>query len=243
MKPFLVIQLRPEDRAADGEFAAILDKGGLDPAQVRRVQLDREDLPRIELDDYSGIIVGGGPGCVTDDPTTRKPEEARAERAILSLMPEITRRDVPFLGCCYGIGILAAHLGGEVAKGRYAEPVGPTDARVTPEGRADPLLADVPDDFTIFVGHKEALQSLPRDCVHLVEGSACPFQMIRHGRNVYATQFHPEADGRVFADRIEVYGGAGYFPEDEAERLTEVCLAAQAEDAPRILRNFVRRYG
>ncbi|MEL6959578.1 MAG: glutamine amidotransferase, partial [Pseudomonadota bacterium] len=28
MKPFLILQVRPEDDAADDEFAAILDKGG-----------------------------------------------------------------------------------------------------------------------------------------------------------------------------------------------------------------------
>ena len=28
-------------------------------------------------------------------------------------MPEITRHDIPFLGCCYGIGVLALYRGGE----------------------------------------------------------------------------------------------------------------------------------
>ena len=38
MKPFLVLQLRPEDEAADAEFAAFLDKGGLSEDRVRRIR-------------------------------------------------------------------------------------------------------------------------------------------------------------------------------------------------------------
>jgi GMP synthase (glutamine-hydrolysing) len=52
-----------------------------------------------------------GPGCVSDAQDKKSPEENKIEQAVFSLMPEITRRDVPFLGCCYGIGVLAHHLG------------------------------------------------------------------------------------------------------------------------------------
>ncbi len=116
MKPFLILQLRPEDEAADSEFAAILAKGGLDAADTRRIRLDREDLPQnLSLDDYSGMILGGGPGCVSDDHATKDPLEARMEAAMLSLMPKITQRDIPFMGCCAGIGLLGHYLGAEVS--------------------------------------------------------------------------------------------------------------------------------
>jgi GMP synthase (glutamine-hydrolysing) len=71
----------------------------------------------VSLDDYAGVIVGGGPGCVSDPPAAKDPVEARIEADCLALMPEIVARDVPFMGCCYGIGILAHHLG---AKSRSA---------------------------------------------------------------------------------------------------------------------------
>ena len=75
----------------------------------------------------------------------------------------------------------------------------------------DPLLDGIDGPFDAFVGHKEAVQELPPGCTHLVAGDACPFQMIRFGENVYATQFHPEADGDVFALRIRIYRDKGYF--------------------------------
>lgn len=243
MKPVLFLQFRPEDDASDGEYLAFLEKGGLNEAHARRIRLDRQSLPDwFSLDDYSAVIAGGGPGCVSDDPATKDPGEARAEAEMFRIMPEITRRDMPFLGCCYGIGLLAHHLGGTVSKARYGEPVGPVACRVTPEGQNDPLLEGLPETFDALVGHKEAVQYLPPGAVHLMVSERCPFQMIRTGRNVYATQFHPEADGEVFAERIRIYRNHGYFQPDEADRLTARCRSANVDVPKTILRRFVSRY-
>jgi len=242
MKPFLVLQLRPEDAAADGEFRAILAKSGLSEDDVVRVRCET-DAPFGTLDSYSGVIVGGGPGCVSDDPATRNPVEARAEARVFDIMPEVTARDFPFLGCCYGIGILGKALGGRVDKSRYSEPVGPAWGKLTEDGRKDALLCDHPDEFALLVGHKEALQALPDGAVHLIEGDVAPFQMIRYGENVYATQFHPESDGEVFADRIKVYGSHGYFKPEETERIIRDSRAADATHQCAVLKRFAERYG
>lgn len=244
MKPFLIIQLRPEDEAADGEYEAFLRKGGLDESDTLRVRLDQGPMPdHISLDDVSGVIVGGGPGCVSDAPEGKDPVEARVEAECLALMPEIIARDTPFLGCCYGIGILAHHLGATVSKERYGEPVGAVACTVTNHGETDPLLAGLPKAFDTLVGHKEAVQHLPQGAVHLMSSEPCPFQMIRYGSNVYATQFHPEADGDVFADRIRIYKDRGYFPPETAAELTDQVMATNVTQPERILRRFIARYG
>ncbi len=243
MKPVLILQLRPEDDASDGEYRAFLEKGGLSAGDTSRIRMEAGPLPvGFSLDAYSAVIVGGGPGCVSDDPDTRNPVEARAEAEILALLPEIMARDMPFMGCCAGIGILAHYLGGDVSKRHYGEPVSATTACVTDAGQADPLLAGLPTEFDVFVGHKEAVQALPDGAVHLMASARCPFQMIRAGQNVYATQFHPEADGKVFAERIRIYRGHGYFAPEEAETLTARCLAADVTQPERILKRFVDRY-
>jgi len=243
VKPFLILQLRPEDEAAEDEFQAFLDKGGLSTDEVRRVRLDQECLPeQLDLSPFSGVIVGGGPGCVSDPPARKSAIEARIEAEILGLMPQVTAQDIPFLGCCYGIGILGEHLGAEVSKARYGEPVGPTGCIVTETARADPLLNGLPHEFQAFVGHKEALQELPAGCVHLVQSGPCPYQMVRYGQNVYATQFHPEADSAVFELRIRVYRNRGYFAPEEADKLVDMCRNADVHAPEKILKNFVRRY-
>ncbi|SNR56020.1 glutamine amidotransferase [Puniceibacterium sediminis] len=244
MRPFLILQLRPEADASDAEFAAFLDKGNLRAEQTHRIRLESESLPAdINLHSYSGVIVGGGPGCVSDAPNLKDPTEAHAEAQILSLMPQITAQDIPFLGCCYGIGILAHHLGAEVSKARYGEKVGAVTCHMTPDGHIDPLLNGLPDSFDAFVGHKEAVQDLPPGCVHLLQSDPCPFQMIRYGSNVYATQFHPEADADVFAERVLIYRNRGYFQPETAEEVIEMCHTSDVTIPERILQNFVARYG
>ncbi len=243
IKPFLILQLRPETPAADNEFEAFLDKGGLDERDTIRVRLERDPLPDdLDLHSLSGVIVGGGPGCVSDAPDAKSPEEKKIEQAVFSLMPEITRHDIPFLGCCYGIGVLAHHLGAPVTKERYGEPVGPTQCRLTNDAASDPLLEGLPDSFTAFVGHKEAVQSLPAGCVHLVASAPCPFQMIRYGKNVYATQFHPELDCNGLEVRINIYKNRGYFAPEEADALIAQGHATPVHMPELILKNFVDRY-
>lgn len=242
MSPFLILQLRPEDAAADEEFAAFLERGGLAQADVRRVRLDAAPLPALSLDDFAGVIVGGGPGCVSDAPEGKDPLEARIEADIMGLMPEILSRDMPFLGCCYGMGILGAALGAPVGKARYGEPIGGVACTVTDAGAVDPLLDGVPSEFRALVGHKEAVEDLPDGAVHLVASAPCPFQMIRTGQNVYATQFHPEARGENFANRIEIYRDRGYFAPEDAGTLTRAVLAEEITAPERILQNFVTRF-
>lgn len=236
----LILQLRPETEAADDEFAAFLSRGGLAPDEVRRIRLDRERLPA-DLDPagFSGIIVGGGPGCVSDPPEKKTPLEARMEADVLSLMPRVLAADAPFLGCCYGMGILGHVLGAPVGQGRFGEPVGGVDCSLTAAGRADPLLAGIPERFRALVGHKEAVEALPEGAVHLASSAPCPLQMIRAGRHVYATQFHPESGPENFALRIRLYKDHGYFPPEEAEALIAAVAQENVAHSHRILRNFV----
>ena len=188
------------------------------------------------------LIVGGGPGCVSDKQEEKSVTEKRIEDAIFSLMPTITDNDLPFLGCCYGIGILAHHLGAKVSKERFGEEVGAVECQRIDDGINDPLLMGLPDTFMAFVGHKEAAQELPNGCLHLLASAPCPFQMIRYKSNVYATQFHPEADSHIFEARINIYKDRGYFPPSSAERLVEFCHQQDVHVPGQILRNFVNAY-
>ncbi len=242
MKPFLILQLRPETAASDNEFEAILAKSGLTPAGAVRVRLDCEPMPQdFRLADYSGVIVGGGPGCVSDAQDQKSETERKIEQAILEIMPAITAEDFPFMGCCYGIGILAHHLGARVGKERYGEDVGAVECALTSDGRNDPLTGSLPDKFMAFVGHKEAVQESPDGCATLLTSGPCPFQMIRYKQNVYATQFHPEADSHTFEVRINIYKNKGYFPPEEAEKLIAMCHEQEVHVPEAILRGFVER--
>jgi len=241
VKPFLLLATRAEDVPADEEYALFLRFTGLAPHELVRVRLEAEPLGDIELDDYSGIFVGGGPFNASDPLEKKSPAQRRVEAEISGLLDEVVARDFPFFGACYGVGTVGAHQGA-VIDGTYREPISVVEVQKTDAGRADPLLAGVPDGFAAFVGHKEAISRLPESATLLVQGEACPVQMFRIGQNVYATQFHPECDVDGISTRIRAYAGYGYFASDELELTLDAVRRLPVEHTGGILRAFVERY-
>ena len=108
MKPFLLIATRAEDLPADEEYALFLRFTGLSEDQLVRRRLEAEPLGEIDLDDWSGIFVGGGPFNVSDPADSKSQAQKRAEAELAELLTRIVDADFPFLGCCYGVGTLGA---------------------------------------------------------------------------------------------------------------------------------------
>ncbi|MEU2199133.1 glutamine amidotransferase [Isoptericola sp. NPDC019482] len=241
MRPFLFLGTRAEDVAADGEYDAVLRYSGLTAASLRRVRLEREPMPPVDLDGLSGVIVGGGPFNSSDPEDEKSAVQHRVEREMAALLDELVDRDFPFLGACYGVGTLGTHQGGVVDR-TYPEPVGPAEIELTPEGLADPLLAGMPARFTAYLGHKEAVSELPPSATLLARSADAPVQMFRVRQNLYATQFHPELDLAGIEQRVEVYRTYGYFPPEEGMRIVARSREHRVTEPMKILPNFVSRY-
>ena len=242
MKPFLLLAIRAEDAAADNEYDSFLTLSGLGEGELRRVRLEQRALGDVDLRDWSGILLGGGPFNYSDPEQLKTPVQRRVEADLSGLLDRVVSADFPFLGACYGIGALGRHLGAAVDR-RFAEPVGAVEITLTPPGRRDPLLGELPAAFQAFTGHKEAISRLPGHAVLLASSAGCPVQAFRVGANVYATQFHPELDVAGLCTRIEVYKHAGYFDPDQADEIKAQATRSKVSWPPAILRGFVRHYG
>ena len=241
MKPFLFLGIRPEDAPADEEYAAMLRGTGLDEAQLRRIRLEQRSLGRLDLADWSGLILGGGPFQVSDPEDGKTAVQLRVEADLAALMAEVVPRDLPFLGCCYGIGTLGRHIGALVDR-TYHETIGGSHISLTDSGRDDPLFAVAEPIFGAYLGHKEAITVLPETATPLATSPACPVQAFRVGRNVYATQFHPELDLDGLITRVRVYKYAGYFEPDQADATIEAAKASGVTACPPLLARFVELY-
>ncbi len=149
--------------------------------------------------------------------------------------------DFPFLGACYGIGILGSLDGGLVDR-THSEPIGCVAIRLSDEGRRDPLFEGMPAEFDAFLGHKEAVSRLPAGAVLLASSATCPVQAFRLGAKVYATQFHPELDIDGLCTRIDVYREYGYFHPPEAQSLKDMAMRSVVTEPPRILSRFVEMF-
>lgn len=241
MKPFVLLASRAEDAAAENEYQAYLRYGELDPEQLKRIRLEAAPLPELDLDRFSGVIVGGSPFTSSDPADLKSPVQHRVERELSQLLDRIVAEDFPFLGACYGVGTLGLHQGAFIDR-TYGEGLGGVTIRLTPEGLADPLLQGLSESFTAFTGHKEACTVLPPHAVLLATSDTCPVQMFRIKENLYATQFHPELDVAGLVTRIDVYRHAGYFPPESAEELMDNARTFTVTEPMTILRNFVKLY-
>jgi GMP synthase (glutamine-hydrolysing) len=238
VKPFLLLGIRAEDIAADEEYAAMLRCTGLGEAELQRIRMEQRPLGSIDLDQWSGIILGGGPFQVSDPEEKKSATQLRVEAELADLLDDVVEHDHPFLGSCYGIGTLGRHEGAVVDR-TYAEPIGGIQITLTSAGSRDPLFSVARSTFGAYVGHKEAITKLPAHAVALAAAPSCPVQAFRIGTRIYATQFHPELDLEGLKTRVRVYKYAGYFEPDQADAVIAAAEASGISDTPNFLGRFV----
>jgi len=75
-----------------------------------------------------------------------------------------------------------------------APPIGGADVYLAEAGKQEPLLTGLPDKFRVLLGHKKACDIVLPGCELLATNESCQVQMFRLKNNIFATQFHPEAD-------------------------------------------------
>ena len=241
MKPFLLITTRDDERIAAEEHASYCTLTGLLPEDLSWLRADQQPLGDLEIDQYSGIILAGSPFTVSEPEKSKSENERRVERELAALLDRVLERDFPFLGICYGIGTIGTHQGATVDR-TYGENTQATRISLTPEGLGDPLFGELPAEFDAFVGHKEAISEVPPHLAVLASSPGCPVQAFRVGRNVYATQFHPELDGAAMTTRIHAYMNHGYFDPGEVDALIERVQRADVRASQMVLSRFTEQY-
>jgi len=240
-KKILILQMRPEDAASNSEFEAFLRVGGLEKNQVHRIRVEKEKIPEIHLHDYFAIIAGGSPFDVSLPLKEKSKTQRRIEKFYKDLFNRVIKDDFPFLGACSGMGLLGQFCGTKIS-GKYSEPVGSVAVTITEEGNKDPLLKGLPKTFKALVGHKEACDEVPSGAVLLVSSKQCPVQMFRLKKNIYATQFHPEADSEEFVLRVNIYKDSGYFPPEKAINLIASLQGLDTPIPKEILMRFINKH-
>ncbi len=123
-----------------------------------------------------GIVLSGGPSSVYE-------EGAPAPDM------EIFNLGVPVLGICYGMQLMAHHLGGRVAKAAKREY---GRAELIVDDNAD-LLWGISQDTKVWMSHGDRIEALPPDFSPIAHTGNSPIAaMANPGKKFFALQFHPE---------------------------------------------------
>ncbi|MGC9396697.1 MAG: glutamine-hydrolyzing GMP synthase, partial [Anaerolineae bacterium] len=175
------------------ETIVILDYGSqytqLIARRVREQQVYAEILPwnapeaQVMERRPMGLILSGGPNSVYD-------------AGAPSLPDYVTRIDVPVLGICYGMHLLAHALGGQVVPGlatsaTVAREYGPAEVDILETDT--PLFAGLAAQQVVWMSHGDRVEVLPQGFRVLARSSGGILAAIGNdaGR-VYGVQFHPE---------------------------------------------------
>jgi len=173
------------------ETVIILDFGSqytqLIARRVREAGVYCEILPctaphaQIAAKNPIGVILSGGPASVYD------PAAPPLNPDVLALERE--GDPVPVLGICYGLQVLAQHLGGEVERAERRE-FGRAHLIVDD---ASGLLEDVPDGTTVWMSHGDHLTRLPEGFRTIAHTENAPIAAVASDeRPILGVQFHPE---------------------------------------------------
>ncbi len=124
-----------------------------------------------------GIILSGGPSSVYD-------------ADVPHVKPEVLDLDVPILGICYGMQLIAHLRGGKVVPG--IREYGRAELRITEtSGVFDGFNADEP--ITVWASHGDHINEPPPGFVTTAATETLPVAAFRaRDRKIYGVQFHPE---------------------------------------------------
>ena len=140
--------------------------------------------------------------------------------AFLDLLREVVATGHPMFASCFGYQSLVAALGGEVVHEPENSEVGTYELTLTPEGREDPLLGQLPARFWAQMGHKDRANTHGGGLPNLASSERSPLQALRiPNQPIWATQFHPELDRQANQDRFEHYlrGYSAHMTREEQE--------------------------
>ncbi len=123
-----------------------------------------------------GIILSGGPESVYGEDSPR-------------LDAEILELGIPILGICYGMQLIAHHLGGDVTAADARE-YGRARVEITETGC---LFRDLEREQPVWMSHGDRIDAAPDGFVVTARTENAPIVGFEHhGRRIFGIQFHPE---------------------------------------------------
>ncbi len=182
------------------EKLIIIDFGGqytqLIARRVREAQVYCEILPyntpfeEVVAAEPSALIFSGGAASVY---ASGSPQ----------CDPRLYNLNIPLLGICYGMQLMAKDMGGEVVESSHQE-YGRTWLNLTEKTK---LLEGVDDNFIAWMSHGDQVKKAPPGFKVLVRSNNTSIAALENDtRNIYGLQFHPEVahtpHGRMILDNF-----------------------------------------
>jgi GMP synthase (glutamine-hydrolysing) len=192
-------------------------------SEVLRGDIGADELRELEP---SAVILSGGPASVYEDGAP-------------DVDPGVFELDVPVLGICYGMQLMARALGGEVGRTGVAEYGGTQLARGGDGGR---LLGGLDTTETVWMSHRDAVTQAPAGATVTATTDQTPIAAFEDPeRKLYAVQFHPEVvhtpSGQQLLERFvhDIAGAPGGWDPEHVIEEAVTRIRAQVGETGRVI--------
>lgn len=135
-----------------------------------------DDIKRLNLDSYDGIILSGGPNSVYD-------------KNSLDVDIDFNNPPIPILGICYGMQLIAKKLSGEVQRSKRRE-FGYAIFNIIKD---DILFKGLPKKIKVWMSHSDNVVKIPSGFQKTGYSVNCKNASMKDSREkIFGLQFHPE---------------------------------------------------
>jgi len=143
----------------------------------------------------AGVVIMGSLSMVT--------EKADWMLRLSQNIIELTEKNIPLLGICFGHQLIAQALGGTVAYNPNGLEIGTVELTRETSAKDDVLFAVTPEYFPAQTVHFQSVTELPPNSVCLAKSDMDAHHAFRAGNCTWGVQFHPEFTVDIMRDSIE----------------------------------------
>ena len=221
--------VRPEFEHISGDY----------PDMFRRLFAGHPEVDVVVYDVISGEIPADPSECdawITTGSRYSVNDDEQWIRDLEEFVRETAKKEVPFVGICFGHQLIAKALGGTVVRSDRGWGVGIKEVEVDNE-------LGLGSSYRILNSHQDQVEDLPPGAEVLGWSDHCPVSMLGVGENIIGSQGHPEFDVDYSRALMEMRRGTVI-----AEDTVEAGLATldRTPDSDRLatwILDFVRRSG
>ncbi|MEO0233545.1 MAG: glutamine-hydrolyzing GMP synthase [candidate division WOR-3 bacterium] len=135
-----------------------------------------DGIKDVELKNYYGLILSGGPNSVYD-------------RNSPDIKLDLVKLDIPVLGICYGMQLLAKKYNGKVERSKKRE-FGFAKFNIL---KGEKLFKNIPKQINVWMSHSDNVVKLPDNFYRTGYSHNCKYgSMESKNGKIFGLQFHPE---------------------------------------------------
>ena len=142
-----------------------------------------------DFDEIKGIILSGGPSTVT-------------KKTYPKISKKIFEKNIPVLGICYGLQLIAKIFGGKIKKSQKKREFGEA---ILIEKSKSQLFKNfyIKKKSKVWMSHEDAVSKLPKNFQNIASTINSKYTAIEHKKKkIFGIQFHPEVTHTEKGEKI-----------------------------------------